>query len=80
MFEIGMPSMTYSGSLLALIDVPPRIRICWPDPGSPPFWVMRTPEIRPSIIWLTFKITPTSASVASMVATDPVIERRSCIP
>jgi hypothetical protein len=63
-----------------LIEFPPRILICWPDPGSPEFWVMRTPETRPSIIWLTFVITPTFASGASMVATDPVIARRSCVP
>ena len=30
----GTPSMTYSGSLLALIEVVPRMRIEMPPPGS----------------------------------------------
>src|SRR5216117_2131567 len=44
---IGMPSIIYSGSLLALIDVPPRISICAPAPGSPLFCVIWTPVARP---------------------------------
>ena len=34
---MGTPSITYNGSLLALIDVPPRMRTCAPAPGSPLF-------------------------------------------
>jgi hypothetical protein len=44
---IGTPSITYSGSLLALIDVPPRMRTCAPAPGSPLFGVIITPATRP---------------------------------
>jgi hypothetical protein len=46
-FWIGTPSITYSGSLPPLIDVPPRIRICTPAPGSPLFCVICTPATRP---------------------------------
>ena len=77
---MGTPSTTYSGSLLALIDVPPRMRICAPAPGSPLFWIMVTPATRPWIIWLGLVTTPTLASSASTVETDPVIASRRCVP
>ncbi len=77
---IGTPSITYSGSLLALIEVPPRMRNCAPDPGSPLFCVIWTPATRPSIISLTFVITPTSASSASTSATEPVMASRRWLP
>ena len=31
----GIPSITINGSLLALREAPPRIRILLPDPGAP---------------------------------------------
>src|SRR5258705_5175397 len=61
---MGTPSMTYNGSLLALIEVPPRIRTCAPDPGSPLFGMMLTPAAPPRIIVATFLSTPAVALVA----------------
>ena len=47
---IGTPSITYSGALVALMELPPRISTCIPAPGSPLFWVTWTPAARPWII------------------------------
>ncbi|OLC96649.1 MAG: hypothetical protein AUJ00_03735 [Gemmatimonadetes bacterium 13_1_40CM_3_70_6] len=77
---IGTPSITYSGSLDALSDVPPRMRICAPAPGSPLFVITSTPAARPWSIWFTFVVTPTFAAAGSMVATEPVIASRRCVP
>ncbi len=33
--EVGTPSITIRGSLLALRDAPPLILICAPEPGLP---------------------------------------------
>src|SRR3989449_2743854 len=77
---IGTPSMTYRGSFLALTELPPRIRICAPAPGSPLFWVISTPAARPWIIWSTLVMTPTFAASALSVETDPVIASRRCVP
>jgi hypothetical protein len=79
-FWSGMPSTTYRGSLLALIEVPPRIRICAPPPGSPLFVTIWSPATRPWSIWLAFVITPTFACSASTVATEPVIDCRFWAP
>jgi len=75
-FCSGTPSTTYSGSLLALIDVPPRMRICTPAPGSPLFCTICTPLTRPCIICVTLVMTPTFAADASIVCTDPEIASR----
>jgi hypothetical protein len=40
--------------LLALIDVPPRTRICTPPPGSPLFVTICTPLTRPCTSWFGF--------------------------
>ena len=77
---IGTPSMTYRGSFLALTELPPRIRICAPAPGSPLFWVISTPAARPWIIWSTLVMTPTFAASALTVETDPVMASRRCVP
>ena len=65
---------------MALIEVPPRIRICAPAPGSPLFWMISTPAARPWIIWFTLATTPTFAASASIVDTDPVIASRRWVP
>ena len=70
----------YSGSLLALIDVPPRMRICAQAPGSPLFCVIWTPVARPSIRFVTLTGTAVWTLAASMVATDPVIASRRWVP
>ncbi len=77
---MGTPSMTYNGSLLALIEVPPRIRTCAPDPGSPLFGMMLTPAARPWIMLSTFVTTPTLAVDASTEETDPVMASRRWLP
>src|SRR5947209_18871105 len=77
---IGMPSMMYSGSLLALIDVPPRMRICAPAPGSPLFWVIWTPVARPSIRFVTLAGTAVLAWLASIGETEHVMASRRWVP
>ena len=60
---MGKPSITYNGSLLALIDVPPRILIRIPAPGVPSVIIVLTPDIFP------FKACSTVAlDVLSMVS------------
>ena len=50
--------------MLALIDVPPRMRICAPAPGSPLFSVTFTPATRAlEELALALVMTPTFASV-----------------
>src|SRR2546426_2816638 len=77
---MGTPSITYRGSLLARIELPPRIRTWDAAPGSPLFWVISTPAARPRTIWSTFVTTPTFAADPSTVETDPVIASRRCVP
>ena len=43
----GRPSITYNGSLFALIDPVPRTRTRMPTPGIPEFDVTCTPAILP---------------------------------
>ena len=45
----GTPSITIRGSLLALKDAPPLIRIVLPEPGWPPLEVIETPATLPAI-------------------------------
>ena len=77
---MGTPSMTYSGSLLALMEVPPRMRTWAPAPGSPPSSVTFTPATRPASMPFTFGMTPTLASAPLTVTTEPVIASRRCVP
>ncbi|PYP81628.1 MAG: hypothetical protein DMD35_00725 [Gemmatimonadetes bacterium] len=62
------------------MEVPPRMRTCMPPPGSPLFVVICTPATRPWSSWFAFEITPTLASSAPTVATDPVIASRRWAP
>ena len=77
---IGTPSITYSGWLLALSDVPPRIKICELAPGSPLLSVTLSPAARPDSMLFTLGTTPTSATSAEMEETDPVMASRRCVP
>jgi hypothetical protein len=79
-FWRGTPSTTYSGSLLAVIDVPPRMRTCTPPPGSPLFDVTLTPAARAVSSSLALVITPTLARSVFTVATDPVTASRRWVP
>ncbi len=78
--RIGTPSMTYNGWSLAEIEEPPRMRICAPAPGSPPFPVTWTPAARPWTSWLTLGWTPTRAVAVFTVATAEVTASRRCVP
>jgi len=49
--SIGTPSMTISGSLLALMEVPPRRRMFNPAPGSPLFEMIVRPATWPCNSW-----------------------------
>ena len=42
-FSTGIPSIIIKGSLLAVKEAPPRIRIRLPEPGAPPLGVTCTP-------------------------------------
>ena len=45
----GTPSTTIKGSLLAFMEVPPRIRMLEPEPGAPSLEVIFTPATLPII-------------------------------
>src|SRR5256885_16212802 len=73
---IGTPSITYRGSLLARIELPPRINTWDAAPGPPLFWVISTPAARPRPTWSTFVTTPTFPPAPSPATTDPVTHSR----
>ena len=77
---MGTPSITYNGSLLLLIELPPRIKIWVPAPGSPLLRVTSTPAARAWIIWSTLVTTPTFAAAALTEDTEPVTASRRCVP
>ena len=54
----GTPSITIKGSLLALNEEPPRIRMVLPDPGWPPLEMIETPGTLPAIICSGVEIIP----------------------
>ena len=68
----GIPSNTIKGSLLALKDEPPRIRIVLPDPGAPPLEVIATPATLPVINCSGLVMAPFTKSLEPIVVTEPV--------
>ena len=69
---IGVPSITYKGSLPALIEPIPRIRILLTEPGAPDALVTVTPGTEPAILSWT-EATGTSDSLpGSTLAAAPV--------
>ena len=72
--------MTNSGSLEAVIEVPPRIRMLTPAPGWPPDGVSWTPATRPSIKSVGDVTRPTSASSTLIDVTDAVTSPRRWTP
>ena len=73
----GMPSITYNGSLFALIEPVPRTRTRKPAPGIPEFEVTCTPAAlawRP-VVRVTMGAAPALNSFAESDDTAPV---RSC--
>ena len=68
----SIPSITYSGSLPALIELVPRIRIDVSAPGLPEFWVTCTPAALPCSAW-SREVTGTAFSSSALTdATEPV--------
>src|SRR5437763_967566 len=66
----GRPSMTYSGSLLALIEPFPRIRTRAPTPGMPELSITCTPAALP---WRPLeRVTVGAALVANASDSDPL--------
>ena len=68
----GRPSMTIRGSLEALKDAPPRIRIWAPSPGAPDAVLTFTPAILPWIISWAEVIRPWFFSSGFIATTEPV--------
>ena len=68
----GIPSNTINGSLLALKEEPPRIRIVLPDPGAPPLEVIATPATLPMINCSGLVMAPFTKSFEPTVVTEPV--------
>src|SRR5664280_116253 len=71
-FDIGIPSITIKGSLLAFKEEPPRILMVLPDPGAPSFEVMDTPATLPLINCSGVVIMPLLKSFAFTVVIEPV--------
>ncbi len=75
----GTPSMTNSGSLLALIDVPPRIRTAIPPPGS-----LLSTTCTPGTFALMsssgLMMRPGLNSFGVTATAEPVLSRASCVP
>ena len=66
------PSTTSSGSLLALSDEPPRMRICAPAPGEPPAVITSTPATLPTSMSEALLVMPLLISSGLMAVTEPV--------
>ena len=80
MSSTGNPSTIYSGSLLCVIEPPPRTRIFTLASGEPSEVVTCTPESLP-VRASAAEATGTSASaLLSTVATEPVISLRFTEP
>ncbi len=75
----GTPSTTIRGSLEALSDEPPRIRIV-PEPSGPPEVVTTTPGVCPTSISCTEVASPASISSGLTTATEPVASLFFTVP
>ena len=71
LFSMGTPSMTMSGSLLALSEAPPRMRIRPPAPGEPS-GVIYTPATFPTRRSLAVEIAPFWKFFSLIELIDPV--------
>ncbi len=78
----GTPSMTYNGSLFAVIDPVPRTRTRSPPPGSPVFEITCTPAALPCSPPLSVTVGAAAVRKASpeIDATAPVRSRFSTLP
>src|SRR5688572_13783961 len=77
---MGTPSTTHSGAVDAVIELTPRIRIAWLDPGCPDEAVDCTPATCPCNA-LSMEVKGLfSISAAFTVATEPVRSVRFLVP
>ncbi len=79
-FSIGKPSITYSGSVLPLIDVVPRTRTEMPPPGALDACVTTTPAAVPWSSWSSDCTGAFSRAEVDTVATEPVTSARRRVP
>ena len=71
-FSMGNPSMTHSGALLPVSELPPRMVMSTPAPGPPSELVTCTPAMRPARASEKLAdTTPRSRSEVLIVATAP---------
>src|SRR5690606_6080509 len=76
----GIPSTTYRGSELALMEVVPRTRMLKPPPGDPAFWDTCTPPALPCIAWGMLGRTSCSICSDLMLETELASVARSMVP
>ena len=76
----GTPSITIRGSLLALIEVPPLIRILLPDPGAPLLELIFTPGIFPIINCSGVVTEPLLKSLSFINTAEPVMSFVLAVP
>ena len=77
---MGKPSITYKGSLLALMDVPPRILIRIPAPGVPSVIIVFTPDILPFKACSTVGLNVLSMVSEPILVMAPVTSLLSSVP
>ena len=76
----GTPSMTMSGSLFALSEAAPRIRIVEEEPGCPDGGVTSRPETLPTRAWPGVVMAPRFTSSLLIATTDPVMSLFFTVP
>ena len=76
----GMPSRTMSGSLLALSEAPPRMRIVEPAVAEPLFDMICTPATLPLMSCSGLLTSPLLKSLDCTVDTEPVRSLRRVVP
>src|SRR5688572_17224957 len=77
---IGTPSITMRGSLLALSEEPPRIRIVDAFPGAPLLEMTETPAVLPAISSWGELTAPLLKSFALITAREPVASDFFTVP
>ena len=78
--SIGTPSSTINGSLDALSDAPPRMRMVETDVGEPPPFTICTPAILPFTSSSGDETMPLLKSLVPTEATEPVRSLLRCVP
>ena len=78
--SLGKPSMTYKGSLLWVMEIPPRTRMEMEEPGPPSDWVTCTPATRPAKACVTSEVGVFIKSSLFTETTEPVKSLRLEVP